>query len=74
MERKTSKKMIALRLNNYVLKELESNCENIGVSMTSFIEIAIIEKMAKLRAYSSENAEISKIYEFVQNIAKNGSK
>lgn len=74
MERKTSKKMVAVRLNNYVLKELESICDMVDVSMTSFIEIAIIEKMAKLRAYSSENAEISKIYDFVQNIAKNGSK
>lgn len=72
MERKTSKKMIALRLNNYVLKELENNCENIGVSVTSFIEVAIIEKMAKLRAYSSENAEINKIYDFVQNVEKKG--
>lgn len=72
MERKTSKKMISLRLNNLVANELNEICNNIGVSTTSFIEIAIIEKMAKLRAYSSENTEISKIYDFVQNIAKKG--
>lgn len=74
MERKTSKKMISVRMNNLVANELYEICDNIGISTTSFIEIAIIEKMAKLRAYSSENAEISKIYDFMQNIAKNGSK
>lgn len=72
MERKTSKKMISLRLNNLVANELNEICNNIGVSTTSFIEIAIIEKMAKLRAYSNENAEISKIYDFVRNVEKKG--
>lgn len=72
MERKTSKKMISLRLNNLVADELNNVCDKIGISATSFIEIAIIEKMAKLRAYSNENAEISKIYDFIDNIAKKG--
>ena len=67
-----SKTMTSFRLNDLVLKELNEVCMNIGVSMTSFIEIAIIEKMAKLRAYSSENAEINKIYDFLRNVEKKG--
>ena len=67
-----SKTMTSFRLNDLVLKELNEVCMNIGVSMTSFIEIAVIEKMAKLRAYSNENAEINKIYDFVRNIEKKG--
>lgn len=72
MEKKTSRKMKAIRLNTLVNDELENVCKIIGISTTSFIEIAIIEKMAKLRAYSVENTEINKIYDYVKNIQKNG--
>lgn len=72
MEKKVSKKLIGIRMNNLIANELYEVCNNIGISTTSFIEIAVIEKMAKLKAYSSENAEINKIYGFVQNIEKKG--
>ena len=72
MDKKTSKKMKSIRFNKIVNDELENVCNIIGISTTSFIEIAVIEKMAKLRAYSVENTEINKIYDYVKNIQKSG--
>lgn len=65
MESKTKK---TIRINNLVLKELEEMCEMMGISQSSFIEISIIEKMAKIRSNSFKKNEINKIYEFDKKV------
>ena len=44
------KKMRSYRLNTEVLKEMQNMLKKMNMSETSFIEIAIIEKMARIQA------------------------
>ena len=67
-----SKTTRTFKINSLILKELEELCNELEISMTSFIEIAIVEKMAKIRSYSVKNSELDKIYDFAKNIARNG--
>lgn len=69
-----TKVLRSYKINKLIDNELENICKRIKVSKTSFIEMALIEKMSKLRAYSVENYEINKVYDFTKNIVKRGIK
>lgn len=49
------KKMKCYRINEFVLKELEKILKEINITETSFIEMAIIEKMARINFYEDKD-------------------
>lgn len=55
---KTNRIMRSHRFNKMVLDDLQELLKELNISETSFIEIAVIEKMAKIKSKRESDDEI----------------
>lgn len=56
------------RINPLIAEAMEELIEKINVKETAFVEIALIEKMSKLKSYSYENDKIKKMLAFIDKL------
>ena len=56
---KTNRIMRSHRFNKMVLDDLQELLKELNISETSFIEIAVIEKMAKIKSKRETDDEIA---------------
>lgn len=66
-----NKIMKSYRFNKLIVEELNNVLKNVKVTETAFIEVAIIEKLVRLKANEVENKNINEIYKFINQINKN---
>ena len=67
-------KVVTFRLDDIIEKEMDDFLKTTNTNRSAFIKICIIEKLAKLGAYSHERKELDQLYKYIKKTFETSSK